>query len=48
MRVTTTVTVYPDGIMEKDVPDDRADLLELERRLKQPLEIDYVEFLDDR
>ena len=48
MGVTTTVTVYPDGIMEKDVPDDRADLLELEKRIKQPLEIDYVEFSDDR
>ena len=48
MGVTTTLTMYPDGTMEKDVPDDRADLLELEQRLKQPLEIDYVEFLDDR
>ena len=48
MEVTTTVTVYPDGTMEKDVPADRSDLLELERRLKQPLEIDYVEFPDDR
>ena len=48
MGVTTTVTVYPDGIMEKDVPDDRADLLELERLIKQPLEIDYVEFSDGR
>jgi len=34
--------------MEKDVPDGRADLLELERLIKQPLEIDYVEFSDDR
>ena len=48
MAVTTTLTMHPDGTMEKDVPDDRADLLELERRLKQPMEIDYVEFLDDR
>ena len=48
MSVTTTVTVHPDGIMEKDVPAGRADLLELERRIKQPLEIDYVEFSDDR
>ena len=38
----------PDGTMEKDVPADRSDLLELERRLKQPMEIDYVEFSDDR
>ena len=48
MGVTTTVTVHPDGIMEKDVPDGRSDLLELERLIKQPLEIDYVEFSDDR
>ncbi len=26
--------------MEKDVPDGRLDLLELERRIKQPLEIE--------
>lgn len=44
MKVMTTVTIYPNGIIEKGVLDDRADLLELERRLKQPLEIDYVEF----
>ena len=48
MEVTTTVTVHPDGTMEKDVPAGRSDLLELERRLKQPMEIDYVEFPDDR
>jgi hypothetical protein len=48
MKVTTTVTIYPNGIIEKGVPDGRSDLLELEERLKQPLEIDYVEFLDDR
>ena len=48
MAVTTTVTIYPGGAMEEDVPDGRADLLELEQRLKQPLEIDYVEFPSDR
>ena len=48
MGVTTTVTVRPDGTMQKDVPDGRADLLDLERRLKQPLDIDYVEFPEDR
>ena len=48
MAVTTTVTIYPGGAMEKDVPDGRADLLELEQRIKQPLEIDYVEFPSDR
>ena len=48
MKVMTTVTIHPDGIIEKDVPDGRADLLELERRIKQPMEIDYVELSDDR
>ena len=48
MEVTTTVTIYPDGTIERDVPAGRPDLLELERRLKQPMEIDYVEFPDDR
>ena len=48
MEVTTTVTVHPDGTMEKDVPAGRSDLLEIEKRLKQPMEIDYVEFSDDR
>ena len=31
MEVTTTVTVHPDGTMEKDVPAGRSDLLELEK-----------------
>lgn len=48
MKVMTTVTIYPDGTVEMDVPDGRPDLLELEKRLKQPLEIDYVEFPSDR
>ncbi len=47
MEVTTMVTVYPDGNMEKDVPAGLSDLLELERRLKQPLEIDYVQLSGD-
>jgi hypothetical protein len=42
--VSTTVTVYPDGRTEKDVPPHRSDLLMLETQLKQPLEIDYVPF----
>ena len=41
----TTVTVYPDGTMEKDVPPDRPDILELEKRIMQPLEIDYVKVI---
>ena len=42
LGVTTTVTVYPNGHTEKDVPADRPDLLALEARLKEPLKIDYV------
>ena len=45
---TTTVTIYPDGKMEKDVPPDRPDLLELEKRIMQPLEIDYAKLSGDR
>ncbi len=43
MKVMTTVTIYPNGIIEKGVPDGRSDLLELERLLEQPLDIDYVD-----
>ena len=43
-----TVTVYPDGKMEKDVPPDRPDLLELTNLITQPLEIEYAELLGDR
>ena len=48
MERTTTVTVYPDGKMVKDVPAGRPDLLEPEKRIKQPLEIDYVKLPGDR
>ena len=48
MKMMITVTIYPDGTLERDVPDGRPDLLELEQRLKQPMEMDYVEFPDDR
>lgn len=40
--VTSTVTVYPDGRTEKDVPADRPDLAELEERLKATLEVEYA------
>lgn len=43
-----TVTVYPDGKMEKDVPPDRPDLLELTNRITQPVEIDYAKLSGDR
>ena len=46
MGKTTTATIYPDGEMIKDLPDGRPDLLELKRRIKQPLEIEYVELPD--
>jgi hypothetical protein len=38
---TATVTVWPDGHAEKGVPDDRPDLLALEARLEEPLEIRF-------
>jgi hypothetical protein len=41
MDVTSTVTVYPDGRTEKDVPEGRPDLVAIEARLKQPLELRY-------
>ena len=40
-EVAATVTVYPDGRTEKDVPPGRPDLLALEARLKQPLRLRY-------
>ena len=43
-----TVTVYPDGKMEKDVPPDRPDLLEIAKRISRPLEIDYAKLSGDR
>jgi hypothetical protein len=44
MGVTQTVTVYPDGRMEKDVPPGRPDLNVLAARLEQPLRIRYRPF----
>ena len=38
-EVATTVTVHPDGRTEKDVPSGRADLVAIDRRLKQPLKL---------
>src|SRR6185295_17343459 len=40
-EVAATLTVYPDGRTEKDVPPGRPDLLALEARLKQPLRVRY-------
>lgn len=41
IEVAPTVTVYPDGRTEKDVPSGRADLAALERRLRQPLAVEH-------
>jgi hypothetical protein len=41
-HVETTVTVYADGRTEKDLPANRPDLVALETRLKQPLEVEYL------
>lgn len=41
--VTQTTTTYPDGTIEKDVPDDRPDLQAIADRLKQDLKIDYLD-----
>lgn len=40
-NVTQTVTVYPDGHMEKDLPPNRPDLVLFENRLKLPLKIRF-------
>ena len=40
-RVTSTVTVWPDGRTEKDLPEQRPDLAAVEARLKQPLALRY-------
>lgn len=40
-EVAATVTVYPDGRTEKDVPPGRPDLAALETRLRQPLRLRY-------
>jgi hypothetical protein len=40
-RVESSVTVYPDGRMEKDLPKDRPDLIPLERRVRQALKIRF-------
>ena len=42
--LTTTVTVHPNGKMEKGLPAGRKDLRLLEKRLKERFEIEYVPF----
>jgi hypothetical protein len=41
-RVESTITVFPDGRVEKDLPSGRADLLALERRLLLRRTIRYL------
>ena len=43
MAMTTTATIFRDGEMIKDLPDGRPDLEELKKRVKQKLEVEYVE-----
>jgi hypothetical protein len=42
MGVTQTVTVYPDGRAEKDIPANRPDLVGIAARLEAPLRIRYL------
>ncbi len=46
--VESTITVYPDGRVEKDLPPARADLKALELRLLQPRRIRYVALQRER
>ena len=41
---TATVTIFPDGVAEKDVPEDRPDLAAIAARLKEDLELEYYPY----
>lgn len=41
---TVTATINPDGSARNGVPDGRPDLIEIEARLKQPLEFEYYPY----
>jgi hypothetical protein len=41
-KIESTVTVFPDGRVQKDLPADRPDLSALEKRLLQPMKIRYL------
>ena len=43
-EVISTVTVYPDGRTEKDLPSARPDLAALETHLKEPLKLNHPPF----
>lgn len=38
---TATLTIHPDGRAEKDVPEERADLVEIAERLEQKIDLEY-------
>jgi hypothetical protein len=42
LSITQEAVVYPDGRGEKGIPSNRPDLSAIERRLRQPFEIQYV------
>lgn len=44
--VNTIVTVRPDGHMEKGLPNNRKDLLEIEARLKRRFKIKYIPYIN--
>jgi hypothetical protein len=46
--VESTITVFPDGRVEKDLPAGRSDLLALERRLLEPRKVRYRPLRRDR
>lgn len=41
LTISATVTISPNGHMEKGVPQDRPDLLKLEKMLKEEIDIEY-------
>lgn len=41
LEAVATVTVYPNGRTEKDLPAGRSDLVRIEERLKRPLDVRY-------
>lgn len=47
-RVESSITVFPDGRVEKDLPKDRPDLAPLDKRVRQPLKIRYRPLDRDR
>ncbi len=41
---TATVSISPDGVAKKDVPEDRPDLVAIAARLKEDLELEYYPY----